>query len=96
MPAYVLSEVTIVDDELADEYRALAPKTIAQYGGRYLVRGGTVEPLEGQWPDGRLVIIAEFPGADRAREWYRSPEYGVALELARRALDRRIILIDAP
>jgi uncharacterized protein (DUF1330 family) len=50
------------------------PATIAKYGGRYLVRGGTMELREGEWPGPRTVIL-EFPSLARAREWYDSPEY---------------------
>jgi uncharacterized protein (DUF1330 family) len=93
MSAYVISEVEIRDQNLIDAYRRLAEATIAKYGGRYIVRGGTVETLEGG-PAPKHVVVVEFPSIERARAWYRSPEYAEALELRRDALDRRLILVD--
>ncbi len=73
MAAYVISDLEILDNGQIEEYRSLAAASIAQYGGRYIVRGGAIEPIEGHWmPKG--IVIVEFPNMERAREWYRSPE----------------------
>jgi len=93
MSAYVISEVEVRDAEAMDAYRSLAARTIAQYGGRYLVRGGSSETVEGGLPVKTLIIV-EFPSMARAREWYASPEYAVALELRRSALDRRLVFVE--
>jgi uncharacterized protein (DUF1330 family) len=93
MSAYVISDVEIVDHELIGEYRTLAQASIAQYGGRYLARGGAIEPVEGGWNPKGLIIV-EFPDMARARAWYRSPEYAEALRIRRRALDRDLIFVD--
>lgn len=66
MAAYVISDVTIRDAEAIEAYRARAAASIAQHGGRYLVRGGEVERLEGDWSPGPLIIV-EFPDMDTAR-----------------------------
>ena len=94
MPAYVLSEVEILDDEVADRYRTIAAASIARYGGRYLVRGGTIDVLEGDLPSNKRVVVVEFPTMERARAWYTSAEYAEALELRQRALNRRLLLVD--
>lgn len=70
-----------------------AAASIAKYGGRYLVRGGAIEPLEGNWSP-RTIIVVEFPDVERARTWYRSPEYAAALEVRDEALSRNLILVD--
>ncbi len=93
MPAYVVSDVTALDAEAFASYRALAAGSIAQYGGRYLVRGGAIEPLEGNWSP-RAIVSVEFPDRERARAWYRSPEYAAALAVRDKALSRRLILVD--
>ena len=93
MAAYVISEVEIVDPGLIDTYRSLAQATIAQYGGRYIVRGGAIETVEGGPPPRHLVIV-EFPTMQRAREWYRSPEYAEALKVRQGALNRRLIFAE--
>ncbi len=94
MTAYVISEVTIVDAALADAYRALAQDAIARYGGRYVVRGGAVEVVEGEWPAEQRLVVVEFPSMDRAREWYHSPEYAEALKLREQALRRRLLFVE--
>jgi len=93
MLAYVISEVEVRDAETMNAYRSLAADTIAQYGGRYLVRGGSSETVEGD-PSAKTLIIVEFPSMARAREWYASPEYAEALKLRRSALDRRLVFVE--
>lgn len=93
MPAYVISEVEPRDAALFEQYRALAPATIAQYGGRYIVRAGAAELIEGGPPPKSLVIV-EFPSMARAREWYASPEYAAALKVRQGALERRLIFVE--
>lgn len=93
MAAYLISDVSVKDAEAFESYRTLAAASIAQYGGRYLVRGGTIEPLEGGWAPGTLIVV-EFPDLERARAWYRSPEYAAALEFRDKALSRNLVLVD--
>lgn len=93
MAAYVISEVEVRDVAAMEAYRTLAAQTIAQYGGRYLARGGAVEVVEGSSSPG-TVIIVEFPSMARAREWYGSPDYAEALKLRRTALERRLIFVE--
>jgi uncharacterized protein (DUF1330 family) len=93
MPAYVISEPEVLDPVAMENYRMLAAQSIAQYGGRYLVRGGPVEAVEGG-PAPKTVIVVEFPSMARLREWYASPEYAQALKLRHTALDRRLIFVE--
>ena len=93
MPAYVISDVTIRDREVIETYRTRAAASIATHGGRYLVRGGDVETLEGHWKPGPLIVV-EFPDIETARRWYRSDEYAAALEVRDVALSRKLILVD--
>jgi len=94
MAAYIISEVSeVVDAAAMQRYRALAEVTIKQYGGRYLVRGGAWESLEGEWALERTIVV-EFPSWERAKAWYRSPEYAVARDLSRVALKRKMLVVD--
>ncbi len=93
MSAYVISEVEVRDASAMEAYRVLAAQTIAQYGGRYLVRGGDAEIVEGG-PPPKTVIIVEFPSMERLREWYASPGYAEALKHRRTALDRRLVFVE--
>jgi uncharacterized protein (DUF1330 family) len=93
MSAYVISEVEPRDPVGWETYRSMAAKTIAQYGGRYLVRGGAAEAAEGG-PPPKTLIIVEFPSMERLREWYASPEYAEALKVRQTALERRLIFVE--
>ena len=93
MTAYVIADTEVVDSVLVERYRDLARKSIAQYGGRYIVRGGAIDPVEGGWQP-TLLVIVEFPSMAQARQWYRSPEYAEALKLRQTALRRRLIFVE--
>ena len=93
MAAYLIAEVEITDPKAYEEYRKIVPGTIAQYGGRYLVRGGAVETKEGGWTPSRVVVL-EFASMDQARKWYHSPEYAPALAIRTRAGKSKVILVE--
>lgn len=80
MAAYVIGNITVNDDVRYDEYRARVPAIIAQYGGRYLVRGGAVHPVEGNFGLDRVVIL-EFESVAAAKKFHDSPEYAPLLKL---------------
>ncbi len=93
MSAYVISEVDVRNAAGFEAYRTIAAKAIAQYGGRYLVRGGAANVAEGG-PPPNTIIVVEFPTMERLREWYASPEYAQALKVRQTALDRRLIFVE--
>ncbi len=74
MPVYVIANGRGGDALRLEEYRRVNAELVRSFGGRFLVRGGRHEVLEGDWHPGRLVII-EFPDVEAARKWYDSPEY---------------------
>ena len=75
MPAYVIAYAgNVRDPEAIAEYRRRNTDAVANHGGRFAVRGGEQELLEGDWPSLRIVVI-EFPDMDAARAWYDSPAY---------------------
>ncbi|GLZ14119.1 hypothetical protein Acsp04_43540 [Actinomadura sp. NBRC 104425] len=94
MTAYVISEVEVLDEQLADRYRAIAEDSIEHHGGRYIVRGAAPDAVEGAWPDQRRLVIVEFPDMETARRWYSSREYGEALKVRGQALDRRLLFVE--
>jgi uncharacterized protein (DUF1330 family) len=93
MAAYVIVDVNITDSDKYDEYRKLSGPSVAQYGGKFLVRGGAHETLEGDWQPGHVVIL-EFADADAARRWWNSPEYEAAKVVRRAASTARFVLVD--
>ena len=93
MVAYVIAEVNVTNPEGYKAYTAVVPATIEKYGGRFLVRGGKAQPLEGDWPECRRVIL-EFPSVEAARRWYDSPEYEKPLALRKANSNGRLLLIE--
>ena len=74
MAAYVIVDIEIQDPVLYEQYKASVEPTLRAYGGRYVVRGGRTELLEGERKPGRIVVL-EFPSFERAREWWACEEY---------------------
>lgn len=94
MPAYVISNVEATDQTRAAEYRALAQETVERYGGKFVVRGGAMEVLEGEWSTSKRVVIIQFDSVEHARRWYESPEYARARAIAKEALIRTLLVVD--
>jgi uncharacterized protein (DUF1330 family) len=92
--AYVVSEVEILDEAQANIYRSRASASIEHYGGRYIVRGGAIELIEGDRNPNRRFVVVEFPSMQRAHEWYRSPEYAEALRVRAGALERTLTFVE--
>jgi uncharacterized protein (DUF1330 family) len=74
MPAYTIANVTVTDQTAYDGYRAHTLATVEKYGGKFLVRGGAAEKVEGTWQPQRMVIL-QFADMATAKQWYHSPEY---------------------
>lgn len=92
MPAYVIANVDVKDAPVFEEYRKQVPDTIARYGGRYLVRGGQHQKLEGGWTPARLVVL-EFPTMEQARRWYDSEEYRAPKALRMKCALTDVVLV---
>jgi uncharacterized protein (DUF1330 family) len=80
MPAYVIVETDVTDPERYERYKAAATEAVVAAGGRYVVRGGELDVLEGDWRPSRLVVL-EFADLAAARRWYDSEQYRQAREL---------------
>ena len=91
MSAYVVVNVSVHEAEPYAQYRAMAPPTIAVYGGRYIARGGATEVKEGDWRPERLVIL-EFPDVASAEAWWNSPEYAPAKALRQSCADAQLVI----
>ena len=93
MAGYIIAEVQVTDPERYEEYRRQVEGTIAAYGGKYLVRGGQAEALEGAAPRGRLVVL-EFESYERAKAWYDSSEYAGPKQIRHDTSVGRLDLVD--
>ncbi len=93
MSAYIIVGVEITDPERYAEYVQAVPMTIAKYGGRFLVRGGRAEALEGSWDPNRIVVL-QFETYERAMEWWASEEYKAPRALRQSASVANMILVE--
>ena len=93
MSAYFIVDIDIHDTAGLEEYRKQVPATITKYGGRFIVRGGKFEQLEGEWQPKRLVLL-EFPSVEQARRWYSSEEYRPLKAMRLKASNSNLILVE--
>jgi uncharacterized protein (DUF1330 family) len=93
MAVYAVVNVRVTDSDRYSEYRDKASDAIARYGGKYLVRGGTVEVLEGEWNPQRLVVL-EFESMERFSGWYDSAEYAPLKQLRSEASVTEFVVVE--
>jgi uncharacterized protein (DUF1330 family) len=93
MAGYVIAEVEVTDPTGFEEYRRVVGTTIEKYGGRYAVRGGAVQVVEGDWQPKRLVVL-EFPTLEQARRWYDSEEYRAPKALRMKTARSRVVIVE--
>ena len=93
MAAYVIVDVEVTDPVKFAEYGGLVPGTVEKYGGKYLVRGGTIEKIEGKWEPTRVVVI-EFESVEQVKRWYDSDEYSGPKQLRREASKANLLIVE--
>ena len=93
MSAYIIVEIEVTDPVGYEEYKKRAAATVQQYGGKYIIRGGACETLEGDWKPKRIVVL-QFNKIEAARAWLASPEYVEPRKLRQRTAKTRMILVE--
>ncbi|MGZ4185938.1 MAG: DUF1330 domain-containing protein [Solirubrobacteraceae bacterium] len=93
MPAYIIVETDIHDPEQYELYKQASPAAVAASGGRFIVRGGELAVLEGDWQPNRLVLL-EFPDLDAAKRFYESTEYQAAKQLREGAAALNMVAVE--
>jgi uncharacterized protein (DUF1330 family) len=93
MSAYIIVEIEITDPIGYGEYKKQAGATVEKYGGKYLVRGGKTEVLEGNWKPKRIVVL-EFPTVERAKEWLNCEEYREPRKMRHRTAKTNMLVIE--
>jgi uncharacterized protein (DUF1330 family) len=93
MPAYLIVETDITDPEQYEQYKAASPGAVAAGGGRFLVRGGELAVLEGDWSPTRLVVL-EFEDLEAVKRFYASPEYQEAIKLREGAANLKMVAVE--
>ena len=93
MAGYVIVDNEITDEALYAQFRARVAATVAAYGGKYLVRGGAAESVEGDWKPHRIVVV-EFDSVEQARAWLNSPEYAELREIRLKSANASVIVVE--
>jgi uncharacterized protein (DUF1330 family) len=93
MSAYIIVEIEVTDPAGYEQYKNLAGETVEKYGGKYIVRGGKTEVLEGNWKPKRIVIL-EFPTVTHAKEWLNSEEYREPRKMRHRTAKTNMLVIE--
>jgi uncharacterized protein (DUF1330 family) len=93
MAAYLVVDIDVTNPAQFEEYKKLAPPAIAKFGGRYLIRGGAYEVLEGDWKPQRITVV-EFESVARAKAFYDSPEYAKAIATRKGAAKFRMLAVE--
>jgi uncharacterized protein (DUF1330 family) len=93
MAAYIIVEIEVHDAESYEDYKGMVPSSLEPFGGKFLVRGGKVETLEGDWSPKRFVIT-EFPSVERAKAWWNSAEYAEAKALRHATATSQMIVVE--
>ncbi len=93
MPAYIIVEIEVTDPVGYEEYKNRAGASVAKYGGKYIMRGGKIEVLEGDWKPKRIVVL-EFESMARAKEWLHCEEYAEPRKMRHRTAKTNMILVE--
>ena len=93
MAAYFIVDNEVTDPAGFEEYRQQVPGTVEKYGGKFLVRGGQMQTLEGDWKPKRIVVT-EFLSIEHARRWYDSEKYRPLKELRLRTARGSVVLVE--
>jgi steroid delta-isomerase-like uncharacterized protein len=94
MPAYSLTEVTVLDEAGAQHYAELTRSAVAAYGGHFRVLAAEADVAEGEWAPDKRVVLIEFPDMQHIHRWYHSAEYAPAREVAKTALERTLVFVE--
>ena len=93
MKAYIIVDVNITNPTRYEDYRKLTPASLVPYDGKFIVRGGATETLEGEWLPGRVVVL-EFPSMQQAKAWWSSAGYAPAKAIRQSAADTKMIIVE--
>jgi uncharacterized protein (DUF1330 family) len=93
MSAYVIAEIEVTDPAAYEDYRKQVPAVVTRCGGKFVVRGGRIESMEGGWSPKRVVVL-EFPSMEQALKWYRSDDYAPLIKLRQKASKGKLIIVE--
>ena len=93
MAAYVIGDIEVTDPAAFQEYRQRIGATVEQYGGKFVIRGGRVNPKEGDWQPRHLLML-EFPSLEHAERWYNSQEYKPLIAIREKSATTQLLIAE--
>ena len=93
MAGYAIIHNAVTDEAVYADFREQAAATIEQYGGKYLVRGGAAEAVDGDWVPDRIVVV-EFASVAQAKAWFNSAEFAAAKQLRAKCADAIVAIVE--
>jgi uncharacterized protein (DUF1330 family) len=93
MAAYGIGDIELTDPVAFQEYRNRVGATVEQYGGRFMIQGGRVDPKEGDWQPRHLLML-EFPSLEQAERWYNSSEYKPLIAIRVKAARTQLLIAE--
>jgi uncharacterized protein (DUF1330 family) len=93
MPAYIIVDVNVTNPQRYEDYKKLTPGSLVPFEGKFIVRGGASETLEGDWHPGRIVVL-QFPSMEKAKAWWSLDGYAPAKALRQATSITRMIMVD--
>jgi uncharacterized protein (DUF1330 family) len=94
MPAFAIGRLKMRDPAWVSEYGPKTGELVKKHGGRYVVRGGKMDRLEGNTPLPDVIVVLEFPSMERAKAWYYDPEYAPMIQLRQKGSDLDFVLVE--
>jgi uncharacterized protein (DUF1330 family) len=94
MAAYAIGRVEMRDPSWLQEYGPKTAALVAQHGGKFLVRGGAMEQLEGTGQLPSVIVVLEFPSMAQAKAWYNDPQYAPLIKLRQTGSDLDLVLVE--
>ena len=92
MSAYIIVRIEVTNPEAYQEYASQTVAIAESFGGRFLVKAGAYEQVEGSGPDRHVVI--EMPDVETAKAFYNSDVYQVILPLALNNSNRDLVIVE--
>ncbi len=93
MKAYIIGEIKVTDPARYEDYKKLTQATLEPYDGKFVVRGGKCEVIEGEWDVNRIVVI-EFPSVEKAKAWQSGDVYAPARAIRQSASVGKFIVVE--
>ena len=94
MAAYVIGRLQMRDPSWTAEYGPKVGELVKKHGGRFIVRGGKMERLEGNEALPSVVVVIEFPSMEQANAWYSDPAYAPLIKLRQTGSDTEVMVVE--